>query len=330
MSKRATMDTEPVEKQQVKNNNEASEDDSESMEVTPHTDNLSVPRNNLDNSPSSSTSSLATSSQNDELGKNGNCPEETVSNDSEAVSEEVQKVPNRNIPAINVPEKIILCIDISEEPNYTPFKLGDGNKYAPLYMIKRVTDIFIHSKNSINKSHEFALVVLQSDTAAWLRDFTNDPSEIISVLEDLSETQQGDTFDLSTLFDVISDHVSLPQVSEPNATPPPYAVRVVLLYSRSHCVPKFVRGQESHSLLLSSDYFTLDILYIHEEPSETNKCEEIFNALDDLDDRGFSYVLDVPRNTTKLHDNMAKLLGHPLQRPVQKVAYYKLEFQDVR
>lgn len=328
MSKRAAMDTEPVEKQHVKNNNEANGDDSESMEVTPHTDNLNVPRSNLDISRSSSTSSLASSSQNDELGKNGNCPEETVSNDSEAVSEEVQKVPIRNIPAINVPEKIILCIDLSEEPNYTPFKLGDGTKYAPLYMIKRVTEIFIHSKSCINKSHEFALVVLQSDTAAWLRDFTNDPSEIISVLEDMSETQQGDTFDLSSLFDVISDHVSLPQVSEPNATPPPFAVRVVLLYSRSHCVPKFVHGQESLSLLLSSDYFTLDILYIHEDPSEANKCEEIFSALDDLDDRGFSYVFDVSRNTTKLHDNMAKLLGHPLQRPVQKMAHYKLEFQD--
>jgi len=67
MSKRAAMDTEPVEKQHVKNNNEANEDDSEGMEVTPHTDNLNVPRSNLDISRSSSTSSLASSSQNDEL-----------------------------------------------------------------------------------------------------------------------------------------------------------------------------------------------------------------------------------------------------------------------
>ena len=141
MRKRAAMETEVLEKQHVKNTNEASEDDSEGMEVTPHTDNLNVPRSNLDISRSSSTSSLASSSQNDELGKNNNYQEETVSNDSETVSEEVQKVPSRNIPAINVPEKIILCIDLSEEPNYTPFKLGDGTKYAPLYMIKRVTEI---------------------------------------------------------------------------------------------------------------------------------------------------------------------------------------------
>jgi hypothetical protein len=283
----------------------------------------------MDVSRSSSTSSLASSSQNDESVKNCDYPEENVSNDPEVISE-VQKIPNRNVPAVNIPEKIILCIDLTEEPNCTLFKLGDGSKYAPLYMIKRVAEIFINSKNLINKNHEFALVVLQSDTVAWLRDFTNDPCDIISVLEDMSETQQGDTFDLSAMFDVICDHVSLPKVSEPNATPPPFVVRVILLYSRSYCVPKFIHGQESFSLLLSSDYFTLDILYIHEDPSEANKCEEIFSVLDDLDDRGFSYVLDVPRNTTKLHDNMAKLLGHPLQRPIQKVAYYKLELHEIR
>jgi hypothetical protein len=332
MRHRAVMETEPLEKHNVKITNEANEDNKDSVEVraTSHTDNLNVPKNNLDVSRSSSTSSLASSIQNDELGKNGTCPEETLSNDSEVVSDEVQKIPNRYLPAVNVPEKIILCIDLSEDPNYTPFKLGDGTKYAPVYMIKRVAEIFINSKNLINKNHEFALVVLQSDTAVWLRDFTKDPRDIISVLEDICETQQGDVFDLSALFDVIADHVSLPQISEPNATPPPFVVRVVLLYSRSHCVPKFVHGQESLNLLLSSDYFTLDILYIHEDPSETNKCEEIFSVLDELDDRGFSYVLDVPRNTTKLHDNMAKLLGHPLQRPIQKVAYYKLEVQEVR
>lgn len=331
MRHRAVMETEPLEKHHVKINNEATEDDRDTdIKTAPHTDNLNVPRNNLDVSRSSSTSSLASSIQNDELGKNGNCPEETFSNDSEAVLDEIQKGPTRFLPAVNVPEKIILCIDLSEDPNYTPFKLGDGTKYAPLYMIKRVAEIFINSKNLINKNHEFALVVLQTDTVAWLRDFTNDPRDIISVLEDMSETQEGDIFDLSSLFDVITDHVPLPQISEPNVTPPPFVVRVVLLYSRSYCIPKFVHGRESFSLLLSSDYFTLDILYIHEDPSEANKCEEIFSVLDDLDDRGFSYVLDVPRNTTKLHDNMAKLLGHPLQRPIQKVAYYKLELQEIR
>jgi hypothetical protein len=54
------------------------------------------------------------------------------------------------------------------------------------------------------------------------------------------------------------------------------------------------------------------ILCIHEDPSEASKCEEIFSVLDDLDDSGFSYVLDIHRNATKLHGNMAKLLGHSL------------------
>jgi hypothetical protein len=78
--------------------------------------------------------SSLTSYQNDELGKNSNYPEDTVSNECEAVSE-VQKVPNKNLPAVSVPD-IIILIDLSENPNYTPFKLGDVTNYASLCMIQ--------------------------------------------------------------------------------------------------------------------------------------------------------------------------------------------------
>ncbi|KAJ9577115.1 hypothetical protein L9F63_006323 [Diploptera punctata] len=333
MDKATSSEKEQFEKHNTALNNEPNEENDDpvvTMEVKASNNQIEVQNtsknNNMDISHSSSSSSLASSSQNEELARNGNYVEEIGSNDSEIASEEVQKIPNRNLPAVNVPEKIILCIDLTEDPNYTPFKLGDGSKYPPLYMIRRVAEIFINSKNLINKNHQFALVVLQSETAAWLRDFTEDPQDIISVLEDMNDTHQADIFDLTSFFDVINDHITLPHVSEPTVCTPPYTVRVVLLYGRSHCVPKFVHGRQSFNLLVSSEYFTLDILYIHEDPSEKNSCEEIFSVLCELDDRGFSYVLDVPRNTTKLHDNMAKLLGHPLQRPVQKVAYYKLEY----
>ncbi|PSN51169.1 hypothetical protein C0J52_06071 [Blattella germanica] len=328
-----TAEKEVYDKNNVKQNNDTSDDEVEAMEVkgAPQTEGQNNPKsNNMDISRSPSTSSLASSSQNDEFVRNGNYADEGTSPDPEIIAEEV-KIPVRNLPANNVQEKIVLCIDLTEDPNSTYFKLGDGTKYPPFYMIRRVVEIFINSKNLINKNHEFALVVLQSDSAAWLRDFTNEPRDIISVLNDISDNPQGEIFDLTSLFDVIKNHVTLPPaVEDRTVCPPKYVVRAVLLYARSHCVPKFLHGRDSLKFLLSSDYFTLDTLYIHEDPSETNKCEEIFNVLYELDDRGFSYVLDVPRNTTKLHDSMAKLLGHPLQRPVQKVAYYKLELQEVR
>lgn len=74
----------------------------------------------------------------------------------------------------------------------------------------------------------------------------------------------------------------------------------------------------------------MDALYVHEPPSEENKCEEIFNSICDLDEKGLSYIFEAARNPTKLYDQMAQLLAHPLQRPVQRdVAYRLLNMADL-
>lgn len=271
----------------------------------------------------SSSSSLLSGSQNEENLKNeGTYFSELKNEDTDSVLP-TEKVITRILPKVNVAERIILCIDISEDPDFTPFKLGDGTKYSPLYMVKRISEIFMYSKSIMDKNHQFALVVMQND-ATWMRDFTSNPREIVTVMEDLSEVPQTDAFNLTSLFDVIEQNVVLPEVSDLEIIPPPYVVRTVLLYNRSYCMPEFTYGRQAFDKLVSSHYFTLDVLYIHEPASERNKCEEIYNVLCDLDEKGFSYVFEVSRNATKLHDCMAKLLGHPLQRPIQKNAYYKL------
>lgn len=289
----------------------------------------SVNHINNDISRSSSSISLISSSLADDVTKNNYQLEDSVkSEDSEAVIEEVEKVLKRNLPSVNVPEKIILCVDLTQDPDFIPFKLGDGSKHPPLSMVKRVTEIFAKSKMIINSKHEFALLIMQGDSVVWLRDFTSEAGDVLSVIEDLNESPQTESFDLSSLFETIQAHVTLPVVDDPILVPPPYVVRTILLYSRSYCLPEFKHGRDSFESLSSSQYFTLDILYIHEEASEKNKCEEIFKVLDSLDEKGLSYVFEVSRNATKLHHDMAKLLAHPLQRPLQKLARYKLELRE--
>ncbi|XP_078036825.1 BRISC and BRCA1-A complex member 1 [Augochlora pura] len=75
---------------------------------------------------------------------------------------------------------------------------------------------------------------------------------------------------------------------------------------------------------LENWYFFIDVLYIHEPPSSENVCEEIYAQMAKLDTANYSYILEVGKNAAKLHDNMAKLLAHPLQRPLQKNACYTL------
>lgn len=52
--------------------------------------------------------------------------------------------------------------------------------------------------------------------------------------------------------------------------------------------------------------------------------QAIFDAICDLDEQQFYYVFEVQKNPTKLYDGMAQLLAHPLQRPLQRDASYKL------
>lgn len=52
--------------------------------------------------------------------------------------------------------------------------------------------------------------------------------------------------------------------------------------------------------------------------SEIFILQQIFDQLCSLDVKGQSYIFEVSKNLTKLYDNMAQLLAHPLQRPLQK------------
>lgn len=46
-----------------------------------------------------------------------------------------------------------------------------------------------------------------------------------------------------------------------------------MLYGRSQCLPQFLSGKTSFTNLSQSPHYFLDILYMHETPSDDNKCE---------------------------------------------------------
>ncbi|KAF4519596.1 hypothetical protein B566_EDAN003763 [Ephemera danica] len=185
------------------------------------------------------------------------------------------------LPRVNVPEKIVLCLDLSTDPNFTPYRFGDGTKVSPLAMMKRIVHIFLFSKKMLNTKHQYALVVLHDDNATWLCDFTNEPKSIINLLTNLVENDQPESFDLSVLFDTLKENITLPDMDDLSKFAPPFVVRVILLYARSTCIPSFENNKMSYELLSSSPYFFLDLLYIHEPVTDDNKemCEEVFHSL---------------------------------------------------
>ncbi|XP_066593752.1 BRISC and BRCA1-A complex member 1-like [Prorops nasuta] len=271
------------------------------------------------------------------IGGNSNLtdPSKLDNSSSLNIQQEEKKVPfvsdtviERNLPELNLPEKILFVIDTVGKQNYTPFKLGTGAKYAPLLMIKRVIEVFLSAKSTIHRGHEYALMTIDSKNPEWICDFTNNTKTIINYLDTFKEDiveEEARNFDLGPVFEMIEEHITLPEIKDPSVLPT-YVPRVIIIYSRTNCIPKLFTGQQYFQKLTDNPYFFLDILYVHEPPSSNNLCEEVYSEIATLDTANFSYILEVGRNAAKLHDNMIKLMAHPLQRPLQKDASYTLSF----
>lgn len=52
--------------------------------------------------------------------------------------------------------------------------------------------------------------------------------------------------------------------------------------------------------------------------------QDVFDTICDLDQKGLSYILGASKNPTKVYDAMSQMLAHPLQRPVQNDASYRI------
>lgn len=191
-------------------------------------------------------------------------------------------------------------------------------------MLKRVIEFFLHSKQAINNDTEFALIVLKENEPIWVCQFTKNIIEIINNLHSFdSEICSSEEFDLSLLFNLIHNKINLPEVSEDyKLVAPNNVTRIIIFYNRQ-TVPKFISGKEIFDIYIQHPYFTVDILYTHEDNCNENNCEKVYDALQSLDN-GYSYIFEVIKSTPKIHECGAKLLAHPLQRPLQKNSSYVL------
>ncbi|KAM9762119.1 BRISC and BRCA1-A complex member 1 isoform 1-T2 [Menidia menidia] len=230
------------------------------------------------------------------------------------------------VPRVNCPEKVIICLDLSEEMSFSKLESFNGSKTNALNISQKMIEMFVRTKHKIDKRHEFALVVVNDD-ALWLSGFTSDPRELCSCLYDL-ETNVCESFNLEDLLNVILQKIELPLMENVQTIPPPYVVRTVLIYSR-HAGPLQFSLSEAVSKMLQSPYFFFDVVYLHngvEEQGDENSWRDNYTSFRNLDTKGMCYHYEVSLSgpAIELHNCMAKLLAHPLQRPFQSHASYSL------
>ncbi|XP_026755568.2 BRISC and BRCA1-A complex member 1-like [Galleria mellonella] len=228
-----------------------------------------------------------------------------------------------NVPNINIPERIIICLDTCYDDNTSLYRLADGTTFTPINMLKRILDFFIHSKYAINHKTEFALLILKDTEPCWIQNFTNNLKDIINVIDYINaEESTSESFDFKKVFQILKQKIEIPEYKQEDCIiPPPYVLRMIVLYGRSNCIPLIAQDDQYFMFLKKQLYFYIDILLAHEEECSLYKCAEIYDSLQNLDN-GYSYVYEVSRNATKIHDCAAKLLAHPLQRVLQKQTNY--------
>lgn len=226
-------------------------------------------------------------------------------------------------PSINCPEKIVICLDLSAEIESTLFSSRAGDKFSGLELAKQSIKMFVMHKSQMNPNHEFALLGFH-DEAVMVHKMTKRVKNLLNTLEDCEMSSQStEPLNMAQMFETIRESVDLPEIGQNvEKLPPPYIVRVLMVYGRSHSVPEAMDSLAQKELE-SSPYFFTDVLYIHEPLSEENSCEEVFDALCQLDHREMAYIFEVSRYTPILNC-AAKLLAHPLQRPRQLEAAYKI------
>ncbi|XP_070817847.1 BRISC and BRCA1-A complex member 1 isoform X2 [Chaetodon trifascialis] len=229
------------------------------------------------------------------------------------------------VPRVNCPEKVIICLDLSEEMSLPKLESFNGSKTNALNICQKMIEMFVRTKHKIDKRHEFALVVVNDD-ALWLSGFTSDPRELCSCLYDL-ETNVCESFNLEDLLNVIRQKIELPLMENVQTVPPPYVVRTVLIYSR-HAGQLQFNPSEAVSML-QSPYFFFDVVYLHngvEEQGDETSWRDNYTSFCNLDSKGMCYRFEVSLSgpAIELHNCMAKLLAHPLQRPFQSHASYSL------
>ncbi|XP_062412842.1 BRISC and BRCA1-A complex member 1 [Sardina pilchardus] len=233
-------------------------------------------------------------------------------------------------PRVNCPEKVIICLDLSEEMSLSKLESFNGSKTNALNISQKMIEMFVRTKHKIDKRHEFALVVVNDD-ALWLSGFTSDPRELCSCLYDL-ETNVCETFNLEDLLNVILQKIELPLMENVQTIPPPFVVRTILIYSR-HAGQLQFNPSDAVSKMLQSPYFFFDVVYLHngaDEQGDESSWRDIYSSFCNLDSKGMCYSFEVSLSgpALELHNCMAKLLSHPLQRPSQSQASYSLLEDD--
>uniref|UniRef100_A0A1I8I8C5 BRISC and BRCA1-A complex member 1 n=1 Tax=Macrostomum lignano TaxID=282301 RepID=A0A1I8I8C5_9PLAT len=195
--------------------------------------------------------------------------------------------------------------------------MRNGETVSLLDLTLKCFHLLAQNKLRLGGKHQVSLVGMRGNRISVLEPFTDDAAKLAKAaasqgLRDLLQQPAGDEADFS--LDCLLEYAR-GQLC-PNR----------LLVDNSFAVsPPHISKRLLEPLLAEPDLF-FDILYVHEPPAEDNRAEEIFKRLCCLEsEHSRSYIHEVLNNPTAFFNQAATFLAHPLQRPPQSDANYRLQ-----
>eukprot|EP00051_Salpingoeca_urceolata_P032841 m.17693 g.17693 ORF g.17693 m.17693 type:complete len:238 (-) comp5524_c0_seq1:170-883(-) len=220
---------------------------------------------------------------------------------------------------VNVPEKILLAVDVSSHMDAKPF--GSKNVGSRLEYTKRALRRFVELRQSPTTAHQFGLAVL-TDTATLVEPFSSDASECLHTLSALAVQDRHSSLDLANLFRFLV---------EQQQQDTQHVHRVVMVYARSDSKPT-CSDKQSLAKMREDPRFFFDAIHLHDpvttklDPSTCN-AQTVFESLREFvapERYDKSYVFNVTTSLKRFYHNAAALVGHPLQRPPQSLVRHSI------
>jgi len=137
------------------------------------------------------------------------------------------------------PMRQIICVDLASEVEATTVRSKERGEVSLLSVWKNALELFVQNKSALNSDHEFAIVILK-ETAHWYCDFQKDPSLVCNAITSLQSVGEDfESFDTASLYSIIYENCRPPPPTDSPVLPPPFIVRAILLFGRSHSMPVY-------------------------------------------------------------------------------------------
>ncbi|KAI9218252.1 hypothetical protein BC828DRAFT_407758 [Blastocladiella britannica] len=206
----------------------------------------------------------------------------------------------------NADERVLFCIDLHDE-NGRALNPGESGR-SRLDETKELLKRFIYLKQIIKPTHQFGIITLESKAQLYLAP-TRDREFLATAIDNLITTGSYLQFDMASVFAVIDELMEVERH-------PQDVFRIVMLYSRSNVFPD-ASSNQAMERLYATGRVHLDLVYIHDPPSDSSYPQEIYNSFVSFrvpPATGQSWFFEVSRSWKRLATSLTKLLAHPSQR----------------